>query len=161
MTLEKATKEYWKEISEIYYEGIKSGSSTFQTKVPSWEEWDNGHIRECRYIALEEGEVIGWIALSLTNNSCTYRGVAELSVYIKSTFRNKKVGSILLKKVIEESEKLGYWTLQANIIEENIASIKLHEKQGFRIVGFREKIGQTADGIWKNTILVERRSKIN
>jgi len=146
------------EISRIYLEGIATGQATFQTEAPSWNDWDNSHCRHSRIVAKNNNEVIGWAALTPVSNRCVYAGVAEVSVYVSSTHKGNGIGSKLLKALIDASEANGIWTLQAGIFPENQASIHLHKKFGFRIIGIREKIGQM-NGVWRNTTLMERRSK--
>lgn len=148
----------WGAVAAIFQEGIDLRTSTFYQEVPSYEEWDVSHTPDCRLVAVHEDMVIGWTALSHYSRRAVYSGVAELGIYIKTEYRGQKVGEKLLRALIEESEKQGYWTLQAGIFEINRASIALHEKVGFRMVGYREKIGKDNNGIWQNTVLMERRS---
>ena len=152
------TSEHWPEVARIYREGLDTGIATFETTVPSWEDWDRGHLEICRFVALNEGEVLGWAALSKVSSRCVYGGVAEVSLYVGSRFRGQGVGSALLERLIVESENEGYWTLQSGIFPENRASIALHEKAGFRKIGIRERIGKR-DGEWKDNLLMERRSQ--
>jgi len=151
--------DHWTEVSNIYKDGIDTGMATFETEIPSWESWDKNHIRSCRLLAMIENKTVGWAALSPVSSRCVYGGVAEVSVYVDIEAWGKKIGEKLMLKIIEESELNGYWTLQSGVFPENIASINLHEKVGFREIGYREKVGQL-DGIWKDNILWERRSKI-
>ncbi len=159
MKIKKFGKEDWQQIKDIYNSGIKTGIATFESNLPSWEKFNEDHLDFCRLITVENDRVIGWIALSLMNDKDYYSGVAEVSIYIHEKFRNKGVGKILLKKAIEDSEKNGIWTLQAKIIDDNISSIKLHKKCGFKLVGIREKLGKNKNGIFKNVWLMEKRSK--
>lgn len=154
-------KEDWNSVVDIYMQGINTKQATFQTEVPEYEEWDKGHLKIGRLVAVDnQDKVVGWIALSPTSSRCVYRGVAEVSVYISESFRKNNLGYKLLDKAIEETEKEGIWTLQSGIFAINEASIALHKKCGFRIVGIREKIGRDSNGIWQDTVLMERRSKI-
>ncbi|SFK61295.1 phosphinothricin acetyltransferase [Halobacillus dabanensis] len=150
--------EDWEEVRKIYCEGIATGNATFQKEVPSWGEWDNSHTPECRIVARSKGEILGWAALSPVSNRCVYAGVAEVSVYVSQISEGKGIGSFLLKSLIEKSEDNGFWTLQSGIFPENVSSLKIHYKNGFREVGRRERIGEM-DGMWRDTILLERRSK--
>lgn len=102
--------------------------------------------------------MVGWAALIPVSTRKVYEGVAEVSIYISIKYKGLKIGTELLKKLIEKSETEGFWTLQSGIFPENKASIKLHQNHGFRIIGYREKIG-LMNGIWRDTILLERRSK--
>jgi phosphinothricin acetyltransferase len=151
-------KEDWPAVAEIYKQGIDTGNATFQTDIPTWEAWDSGHLKICRIVANNDDEIIGWAALTQVSGRCVYTGVAEVSVYVASSYKGQKIGTKLLESLISQSESEGFWTLQAGIFPENIASIKLHEELGFRQLGFREKIGKM-NGIWRDTILLERRSK--
>ncbi|MGX9134906.1 N-acetyltransferase family protein [Rummeliibacillus sp. JY-2-4R] len=149
----------WPIVKKIYLEGIATGNATFQTEAPSFEEWTTSHDSTCRLVAVIEDLVVGWIALSAVSKRIVYKGVGEVSIYVSTQTKNKGIGTVLFSKLIEESEKQGYWTLQSSIFKENIASIKLHKKMGFREVGYREKIAQH-NGIWRDVLLLERRSKI-
>jgi L-amino acid N-acyltransferase YncA len=152
------TPDHWNAVADIYKQGIATGMATFEKDVPSWDTWDTNHLQTCRFIARSGDEVIGWAALSAVSSRCVYGGVAEVSVYVSASHRGRRVGEMLLRELIDQSEKLGYWTLQSGIFPENKKSIALHQKTGFRIIGFREKIGQL-DGVWKDNVLMERRSK--
>ncbi len=156
--IDKMVREDWEQVREIYQEGIATGNATFQKEPPTWEDWDRGHILECRLAAHFDGKVLGWAALSPVSSRCVYVGVAEVSIYVGQNSKGKGIGSKLLKSLIELSEQNGYWTLQAGIFPENISSLKLHSKFGFRKVGRRERIGKM-DEVWRDTILLERRSK--
>jgi phosphinothricin acetyltransferase len=150
----------WTSVAEIYRSGIATGNATFEKEVPSWEFWDRAHIKSCRIVA-EAGRVVaGWAALSPVSARSVYAGVAEVSVYVSENYLGQRVGTSLLEALVKESEKEGFWTLQASIFPENTASLRLHKNSGFREMGFREKIGRM-DGKWRDTILLERRSKIN
>jgi phosphinothricin acetyltransferase len=150
--------EHWEEVADIYKQGIATGMATFERNVPSWESWDGNHMKECRSIVKKADKVIGWAALSNVSSRCVYGGVAEVSVYVATANRGQGIGEILLRNLIDQSEKTGIWTLQSGIFPENTGSIDLHAKAGFRKIGYREKIGQL-EGVWKDNILMERRSK--
>ncbi len=152
-------KEDWISVSKIYSEGINSGIATFETQVPTWEQWNQKYISSCRIVAISNSEVVGFGVLSLVSKRDVYKGVAEVSVYVASSFKGQHIGEALLKQLINESEENGFWTLQAVIFSENIASIALHKKCGFRVVGTREKIGQL-QGKWHDNYFLERRSKV-
>ena len=152
-------KQHYQAIAEIYKEGIDTGIATFETSVPSWETWDEGKLKHSRFLAVENNVVLGWIALSKVSSSCVYNGVAEVSVYVSENHRGKGVGKFLKENVITESEANGIWTLQSGMFAENEATIALHKMFGFRIIGYREKIGKL-DGVWKDNVIMERRSKI-
>ncbi len=149
--------QHWEAVKTIYEEGIATGNATFQTAAPSWQEWDDSHIKNCRIIATMNNEVLGWAALSPVSSRCVYAGVAEVSIYVAPNARGKNIGSLLLRELINQSEQNGIWTLQSGIFPENKASIALHEKNGFRILGYREKIGRMGSS-WRDNISLERRS---
>jgi phosphinothricin acetyltransferase len=152
------TEKDWPSVAEIYQQGIETGNATFEKDVPTWPKWNAGHLPDCRVVAIIDDSVIAWAALTPVSGRCVYAGVAEVSVYVSNKYHGLKIGKKILEKLISESEDSGIWTLQAGIFFENKASIKIHENLGFRIVGFREKIGKM-DKIWRDTILLERRSK--
>lgn len=147
----------WLAVAEIYKQGIDTGMATFEKLVPQWNQWDENHIESCRLVAKYDNKIVGWAALSAVSSRCVYGGVAEVSVYVSSKARGRKIGEGLLRKLIEESEAHGYWTLQSGVFPENAASIRLHDKMGFRKIGYRERIGQL-HGVWKDNILMEKRS---
>ena len=150
---------HWEAISAIYAEGIATGNATFETEVPSWEAWDSRHLVHSRLVALCDGQVAGWVALTPTSSRRVYAGVAELSIYVGAPFRGAGIGRALLEALIAESERQGIWTLQTGIFPENTGSLALHEKCGFRILGYRERVG-CLHGRWRNVMLLERRSRI-
>ena len=137
---------------------MDTGIATFETKVPNWEKWNTKFLPQCRFVAEVDQEVLGWCALSPFSSREVYRGVAEVTIYIAEKAQHKGIGKLLLKHLVAESERAGFWTLQARIFTENIASIKLHEKCGFRQVGIREKLGMR-NGVWYDNVLLERRSQ--
>jgi L-amino acid N-acyltransferase YncA len=149
----------WNAVRAVYQEGIATGNATFETAVPEWDAWDRDHLRVCRLVARGKGRVLGWAALSPVSGRCVYGGVAEVSVYVAAAARGQGIGKALLNALVQESERNGYWTLQAGIFPENEASIALHEAGGFRIVGRRERLGQMC-GTWRDVVLMERRSSI-
>jgi phosphinothricin acetyltransferase len=149
----------WGAVRRIYAEGIATGNATFETAVPEWEQWNAGHLQVCRLIARSSEEVLGWAALSPVSKRAVYAGVAEVSIYVAEYARWKGIGSALLGALIEASEREGIWMLQAGIFPENVASIELHKRHGFRLVGTREQIGRI-EGCWRDVALMERRSRV-
>jgi phosphinothricin acetyltransferase len=148
----------WPNVSSIYLEGIATGNATFETLEPTWDEWDRSHLPFGRLVARHGRTISGWAALSRISQRIAYKGVAELSVYVAGWARGRGVGSALMKAAIEAAERAGIWTVQGSIFAENKASLRMCEAAGFRQVGHRERIGKLG-GKWKDTILVERRSK--
>ena len=160
LTIHPMTDADWPAVRDIYAEGIATGDATFETSVPDWNEWDRNHLSACRLVARGEGSdgVLGWVALSPVSSRCVYGGVAEVSVYIAARARGRGVGKRLLAALIEDSEREGLWTLQAGLFPENTASVAVHRQCGFREVGVRERIGEM-NGVWRDDLLMERRSK--
>jgi L-amino acid N-acyltransferase YncA len=150
------TPEDWPAVRAIYLEGIATGDATFERSAPKWDVWDGAHLPSCRLVAREADAVVGWAALSQVSSRAVYAGVAEVSVYVAARVRGRGVGRLLLNALIAESERNGIWTLQCSIFPENLASLDLHRKAGFRVVGTRQRIG-CMDGRWRDTVLLERR----
>ena len=162
MRIEEATLDDWPQIEKIYREGIRTGMATFETeeRIPDGEGWFAGKIPGLIYkMVTDSGEMVGWAALSTVSSRCVYAGVAEVSVYVTAGARGQGVGLVLLQHLIAAAEKSGLWTLEAGIFSNNVASLRLHEKAGFRVVGLREKLGRIA-GRWQDVVLMERRSPI-
>jgi L-amino acid N-acyltransferase YncA len=147
----------WTEVAAIYRDGMRSGMATFETEVPQWDAWHEAH--PLRVVAELDERVIGWAALARVSSRWAYRGVGETSVYIAGDARGKGVGKTLMEALIAKSERAGFWTLQTSIFPENEASLKLHRRVGFRVVGVRKRIGKR-DGLWRDTVLMERRSEV-
>ena len=150
--------EDWSRVREIYEQGIATGNATFETRSPEWEAWDAKHLPAPRLAARDADVILGWAALSRASAREVYRGVCEVSVYVDRDARGRGVGGALMADLVRLSEAEGIWTLQASIFPENEASVALHLRHGFRIVGRRERIAQLA-GEWRDTLLLERRSE--
>jgi L-amino acid N-acyltransferase YncA len=147
----------WPAAAAIYAEGIATGDATFETAVPSFEAWDAAHLAAPRLVARRDGRVLAFAGLAPVSARAVYRGVAEVTIYVAEAARGRGVGRRLLDALIEQSEAAGIWTLQAGIFPENEASVALHRRCGFRLVGRRERIGEM-DGVWRDVLLLERRS---
>ncbi len=150
---------HWPAVRTIYLEGIATGDATFERSAPEWDAWDRAHLGCCRLVAREGPDVLGWGALSPVSARAVYAGVAEVSVYVAQSARGRGLGALLLRTLVGESEQNGIWTLQGSIFPENRASLELHRRAGFRVVGTRERIGNM-EGKWRDTVLVERRSAL-
>jgi phosphinothricin acetyltransferase len=147
----------WPSVADIYAEGVRSGQATFETEAPGWERWDAAHLPGPRLVAELDGEVVGWAALTPYSSRHVYRGVAEDSVYVAGRAQGRGIGRALLEELVARAEADGIWTIQAGVFPENEASLRLHERSGFRRVGVRERIGQH-DGVWRDVVLLERRA---
>jgi L-amino acid N-acyltransferase YncA len=143
-------------VAAVFAEGLATGNATFETVVPSWDEWDAAHLPEHRFVAELEGAVAGWVAVVPYSRRTVYRGVGEESVYVAEHARGRGVGRALLEAVIASARAGGLWTLQAGIFPDNSASLALHRTLGFREVGVRERIGQLG-GVWRDVVLLELR----
>lgn len=159
-TISHIKKEDWERISDIYVQGIDSGISTFLRKVPPFEAWTNKQVENCSLVIKSAENILGWSSLSKTDNRCAYLGVAEVSIYIDEKYKGMGIGSTLLNALIKQSETEDYWTLQSSIIALNEASLALHKKCGFKVVGRREKIALDKNNQWQDTIIVEKRSTV-
>ena len=151
-------------VLRIYQDGIDTGHATFATAAPAWEDWDRVHLAHSRLVARLEGEVAAWAALAPVSARHVYRGVAEVSIYVADWAKGRGIGRRLLEATIEASEAAGIWTLQAGVFPENPASLALHKRAGFRMLGLRRRVGRMEHGPlagqWRDVLLFERRSTI-
>ena len=155
--MRELTQNDWPAVKAIYEQGIAGGQATFESEAPTWDDWDRTHLEGHRLVALQDGEVVGWAALAPVSERCVYGGVTEDSVYVADSAHGRGVGRALLEELIGRAERDGIWTIQAGIFPENAASIELHRRCGFRVVGTRERLGQH-HGVWRDVVLMERRS---
>jgi L-amino acid N-acyltransferase YncA len=157
--LRALTESDWTAVADIYWDGMRDGLATFETEVPMWDAWDAAHLPDHRLVAEWLGEVVGWAALSPVSKRRCYAGVAENTVYVGREARGRGVGRALLEKLVGDADAAGIWTIQTSVFPENRASLALHERCGFRVVGTRERIARR-DGVWRDTVLLERRSEV-
>jgi phosphinothricin acetyltransferase len=155
--IDAMTADDWPAVAEIYRQGLETRNASFETEVPAFAAWDAAHLAEPRLVARLDGAPAGWAALSPVSERCVYGGVAEVSVYVAPELGRRGIGHRLLTALVRGSEEAGIWTLQAGIFPENTASLALHERCGFRVVGRRERLGRH-HGVWRDVVLVERRS---
>lgn len=159
------TAEDWPRVEAILAEGIAEGEATFESTVPSWEQFDTGKVAHPRLVAELDGRVVGWVAASRVSSREVYRGVIEHSVYVDARARGRGIGGALLRAFLDAADEAGFWTVQSSIFPENTASLHLHERAGFRIVGTRERIARSTNGPhagqWRSTVFLERRSLRN
>lgn len=151
------TDDHGPEVLAIYQAGLDTGNASFELRAPDWAHWDASHLAAHRFVAVDADRVLGWVAVSPVSSRCVYAGVVELSVYVDPAARGRGVGSALLAALIESTDAAGIWTIQTGIFPENTASLALHERAGFRVVGTRERIGQH-HGRWRDVVFLERRS---
>lgn len=155
------TASDWSAVAAIYREGIEDGDATFEADVPTWDAFDAGRLPAPRLVADDGERVLGWVAASAVSTRAVYRGVVEHSVYVARSARGRGVGALLLAAFLAAADRSGVWTVQSSIFPENAASLRLHERAGFRIVGTRERIARASTGphagTWRDTVLLERR----
>ena len=160
MTVVPMTAEHWPDVARIYAAGIASGDATFETEVPDWAVWERGHLPGHRFVSLDvAGRITGWVAAVPVSDRCVYAGVVEHSVYVDPAYQGQGVGRLLLETLIASTEAAGIWTIQSGIFPENVASLAVHERVGFRVVGTRERLGRIG-GRWRDVVLLERRSPL-
>jgi phosphinothricin acetyltransferase len=147
----------WPAVERIYADGIATSDATFETEPPSWEAFDATRLHGHRLVAVEGEAIVGWAALAPTSPRACYAGVVEHSVYVAEEARGRGIGRLLLEALAAGADEAGLWTIQTSIFPENAASLALHERVGFRVVGRRERIAQL-NGVWRDTLLLERRS---
>jgi L-amino acid N-acyltransferase YncA len=163
MKIAPMTAEHWPDVARIYAAGIATGNATFETDVPDWTTWDAAHLADHRLVSIDDtdpgpGPVTGWVALVPVSERCVYAGVVEHSVYVDPAYQGRGIGRRLLEAVIASTEAAGIWTIQSGIFPENRASLALHQRLGFRVVGTRDRLGRNASGEWRDVVLLERRS---
>ncbi len=159
-TVRKMRPEDFNSVARIYKQSLKKGIASFTSECPDYELWDAEHHKDCRLVYEWDGSVVGFAAISPVSAKPHYSGVAEVSVYVDRKFFHKGIGTALLNSLCREADEHGYWTLYSSIFSDNIISIELHKKCGFRIVGYRERIAKDIFGNWKSTIMMERRNNI-
>lgn len=161
MKIRPYTPKDWSAVEEIYWQGIKTGMATFETEPKSQDSWQKNSIKGSQIVAEDsDGHIAAWACLWLTSERNCYSGVAEVSIYVRETDQGRGLGTQMLEAMNDLSEKLGIWTLTASIFEENIGSVKCHERAGYKILGLRERIGKR-EGKWHSTYFMERRSKLS
>ena len=153
LSIRPLAAEDWADVARIYAAGLETGVASFETRVPSWEEWDAGHREAPRLAAETGGTVTGWTAVSPVSHRECYRGVVEHSVYVDPATQGRGIGKA---RLLADAPAHGIWTIQTSIIASNEASLRVHEAVGFRVVGRRERIARR-DGVWHDTVLLERR----
>jgi phosphinothricin acetyltransferase len=150
------TEADWPEVAAIWADGIATGNATFETEPPSWSSFDATRHREGRFVAEVDGAVVGWAAIAPVSTRPCYAGVVENSVYVASAARGSGIGSALMEALVEAARQAGIWTIQTSVFPTNAASVALHERAGFRVVGRRERIAEL-DGVWRDTLFLELR----
>ena len=155
--IREMNKNDWESVSKIYKQGIESGIATFTPKCPEYDEWDKAHLKVCRFVYEDDGEVQGFIVLSPVSAREVYRGVVEVSIYVAENCHRKGIGSALIEHMKKEAKKAGFWTLFSSALAVNKGSIAMHKKCGFREIGYRERIAKDIFGNWQNSIIMEYR----
>lgn len=144
----------------IYQAGLDGGHASFETTAPAWHEFDTGRLADHRFVAADAtDQVLGWVAVSRVSARPVYAGVVEHSIYVDPAARGRGVGGELLDALVASTEAAGIWTIQSGVFPENTASIALHRRRGFRVVGVRARLGRHR-GRWRDVVLLERRSDV-
>lgn len=152
--------DHAQQVLAIYQAGLDEGNASFETLAPTWDAFSAAKLPDHRFVALDGASaVLGWVAVSAVSSRCVYAGVVEHSVYVAPHARGRGVGGALLDALVESAEAAGVWTIQAGIFPENVASLKLHERAGFRVLGVHEKLGRHGERGWRDVVVLERRSQ--
>ncbi|MEV7443032.1 N-acetyltransferase family protein [Streptomyces sp. NPDC091204] len=157
LRIEALLPEHAEQVLGIYQAGIDESNATFETQAPDWATFDKAKLPGHRFVALDDGRVLGWVAASTVSDRCAYAGVVEHSVYVHPEARGRGVARALLDALVASTETTGIWTIQSGIFPENTASLAVHARAGFRVIGTRERIGRH-HGAWRDVVLLERRS---
>ncbi|PZG02062.1 GNAT family N-acetyltransferase [Micromonospora deserti] len=160
LTVRPMTTDDAGRVLAIYQAGLDGGDASFETVAPTWPAFDAGKLPGHRFVAVDgDGAVLGWVAVSPTSTRAVYAGVVEHSIYVDTAARGRGVARLLLDALIESTEAAGIWTIQSGVFPENAASLALHQRAGFRVIGVRERVGRH-HGRWRDVVLVERRSPV-
>lgn len=151
----------WCKVRKIFQQGIDTNLATFRTVCPTYDEWNRKYLDKCRFVYVLNEKIRGWVALTSVSDEPAYSGVAEVNIYVENKSKHQGIGTLLLKQVIEKSEQEDIWTLQATIMHNNYSCILLFQNCGFREVGFRNKVARDRFGIWRKTVIMEKRSKFD
>lgn len=145
LNIRLAEEKDLREILDIYNQAVETTNATFDTEPRQWEQqlaWFSKHgPKHPVLVAGFEGTVLGWASLSQWSDRPAYDGTAEVSLYVEQNQRGKGVGKALLSAILEEGKKAGLHTVIARITEGNAASIYLHEKEGFQMIGTMKEVG--------------------
>jgi phosphinothricin acetyltransferase len=147
-------------VLSIYQAGLDSGPASYETVAPSWDAFDAARLPAHRFVAVDESTLVGWVAVWPVSARPVYAGVVEHSVYVAPGAFRRGIGLLLLDALIKSTESGGIWTIQSGIFPENTASLRLHAKAGFTVIGTRHHPGrdQRPGGAWRDVVLIERRS---
>ncbi|MGW4157249.1 N-acetyltransferase family protein [Micromonospora chersina] len=160
ITVRPMTSDDADRVLAIYQAGLDGGDASFETTAPPWTAFDAGKLPDHRLVAVDaDGTVLGWVAVSPTSSRAVYAGVVEHSVYVDPTAQGRGVARLLLDALIASTEAAGIWTIQSGVFPENTASLALHQRAGFRVIGTRERVGRH-HGRWRDVVLLERRSPV-
>jgi phosphinothricin acetyltransferase len=143
-------------IAEIYNQGIADRIATFESRPRSAEDvgaWFDGVHP---VVVVEDGgQIVAFASTSTYRPRECYAGIAEFSVYVQRAARGRGAGRLAMAALIEAAEAAGFWKLVSRVFTENVASLRLLGRLGFREVGVYEKHAQL-DGVWRDVVIVER-----
>ena len=146
-------------IARIYNQGIEDRIATFETEPRSSAQIaavlaEKGS-RYPTVVVERDGQIVAWAGAGPYRGRPAYAGVAEHSVYVDRGARGTGAGRAALEALFAAYTERGFWKLCSRIFPENVASLKLHERAGFRVVGTYRRHGQL-DGVWRDTVIVEK-----
>lgn len=143
-------------ITRIHNEGIEERIGTFETAPRTSQQVQASLVesgeRFPTIVAEREGLVVAWAAAGPYRSRPCYEGVAEHSVYVDRSARRAGFGSAALSEFLRVYERLGFWKIVSRIFPENVGSLALHEKAGFRVVGIYKRHGRL-DGKWRDCVI--------
>jgi L-amino acid N-acyltransferase YncA len=154
-----ATPEDAPAIAAIYNEGIAERIATFETE-PRTAQHIAAQLRDKgdrfpTIVAEDDGRVIAWAGAGPYRARPAYAGVAEHSVYVARSARGQGAGRVVLDALCRAYAERGFWKIVSRIFPENTASLALHERCGFRVVGIYKRHGQL-EGAWRDCVIIER-----
>jgi phosphinothricin acetyltransferase len=145
MRVQPADESHIADIARIYNQAVRHTVATFDTEEKTageMEVWFRHHdARFAVFVAGGEGPAAGWASLSRWSDRGAYRDTAEVSIYVDERCRDRGIGQKLLERLVEHARRQGFHTLLARIAGDNEASVHIHDKLGFRMVGTMREVG--------------------
>jgi L-amino acid N-acyltransferase YncA len=146
-------------IARIYNEGIEERIATFETEPRTAAQIEAQLIdKGDRYptvVVERDRRVVAWATVGAYRARPCYAGTGEHSVYVERAARGSGAGRAALQGLLRACRERGFWKLVSRIFPENRASLLLHERVGFRIVGVYHRHGRL-EGQWRDCVIVEK-----